>query len=344
MTSFFIMPCETLDFRVRVGQFVYVFVAFMTKRARRARDMRVNVLRIRTRMEGIMVGLVLTVFLTSDLLLRAGNVETNPGPDAKDSGRTVQTRLLASGGRSGSAERRNSANASPNEPTLADLMTKMVSMDSNVASMHRSMGAKLDQVSNDVQQMKSEFGHLQTEVQAWKEKVDMLERENSELRKSNEALLQRVSKVEKGMDDLEGRSRRQNLLFHGLDREERETQEDLELRLRDIFTDTMDMVDHIEFDRVHRLGSKANSPVIARCTYYKDKVKIMKAKEKLKGSNIFIGEDFSRGVRETRKKLYKFFKAKKDDGQNVKMVYDHLVIEGEKYFLSEDGKDLVRDR
>jgi hypothetical protein len=133
-------------------------------------------------------------------------------------------------------------------------------------------------------------------------------------------------------------------LFHGLQREEGETQEDLELRLREVITDNCEIAEDIEFDRVHRLGSKVNAPVIARCTFYKDKVKLLKAKQKLKGSDIFIGEDFSRGVRETRKKLSVFLKAKKDEGQNAKMVHDHLVVEGEKFFLSPDGQSLVKGR
>jgi hypothetical protein len=150
--------------------------------------------------------------------------------------------------------------------------------------------------------------------------------------------------VENNVDDLEGRSRRQNLLFHGLKREEGETQESLELRLRDVFTDKMDIMDHIEFDRVHRLGNKVSAPVIARLTYYKDKIKLLRAKKKLMGSDIFIGEDFSRGVREIRKRLSQFLKAKKEAGQNVKMVFDHLVVEGEKFFLADDGESLVKGR
>jgi regulator of replication initiation timing len=340
------MPSASLDFRVRCGLFVHVFVAFMAKRADLAKEMSVRVLRVRTRMEKVLVSLILVVFLTSDLLLLAGNVETNPGPtDTKDSGsRTVQTRLTAAGGRPNSTERRNSASAAPNQPTLADLMSKLLSMETSMDSMNRSVNSKLDQVSDDVQKMKAEFGFMQAEVQTWKDKVDALEEENEELKATNKELLERVVKIENNVDDLEGRSRRQNLLFHGLRREEGETQEILELRLREIFTDQMDIADHIEFDRVHRLGSKVNAPVIARLTFYKDKVKLLKAKKKLIGSDIFIGEDFSRGVREIRKRLSQFLKVKKEAGQNVKMVYDHLVVEGEKFFLADDGESLVSGR
>jgi FtsZ-binding cell division protein ZapB len=288
-----------------------------------------------------MVGLVLVVFLTGDLLLRAGNIETNPGPDSKDSGRTVQTRLTAAGGRSGSGDRRNSSNAAGSEPTLIDVMSKLIAMDTSMNAMNSTMNLKLDQVRNDVQEMKSEFSNLQQEVQAYKDKVESLEKENEDLRESNRALLDRVLRVEKQADDLEGRSRRSNVLFYGLDRPENETQEELEGRVRDLITDQLDLVEDIEFDRVHRVSGKRNAPVIAKCTFYKDKVKLLKAKQKLKGTDIFIGEDFSRGVRECRKKLTRFAKEMRDNGQTVKMVFDHLVVEGKKFFLSGDGESLV---
>jgi outer membrane murein-binding lipoprotein Lpp len=316
-------------------------MAFMAKRERFVRSMRCNVLHIRTKLQGVIVGLALVVFLTSDLLLRAGNIETNPGPDTKDSGRTVQTRLTAAGGRTGSTERRNSNAAASDSPTLSDVMSKLMSMDSSMHAMNLSMNSKMDQVTEEIKQMRTEVTNLQKEVDSSKERIDALEMERDELRLANEELLERVTKMEKQTDDLESRSRRSNVLFYGLDRWEGETQETLEQRLNEMFTDKLDFVDTVDFDRVHRVSGKPNSPVIAKCTFYKDKIKLMRAKQKLKGSDIFIGEDFSRGVRDTRKKLSRFAKEMKERGEAVKMVYDHLVVNGKKLFLSEDGSELV---
>jgi hypothetical protein len=67
----------------------------------------------------------------------------------------------------------------------------------------------------------------------------------------------------------------------------------------------------------------------------------MKAKRKLIGSDVFIGEDFSRGVRDIRKRLSVFLKDIKKEDKTAKMVYDHLIVGGKKYFLSDDGEGLV---
>ena len=52
------------------------------------------------------------------------------------------------------------------------------------------------------------------------------------------------------------------------------------------------------------------------------------------GKNIFIGEDFSKRVRDTRRKLIPFLKeAKKDKNKRATMVFDHLVIDGKRLFF-----------
>ena len=170
-----VMPAGPVDFRGSCGPFVFVYISFMAKRARRAMDMRMRLLRPRSRLEGVLVGLVLVTFLTSDLLLRAGNVETNPGPsDGKEGSRTVQTRLTAAGGRTGSSsgDRRTSASGkAATEPTLGDLMCKLTSMDS---SMHNNF----DQVREELREMRTEVGQLQREVQECQDRVNDMEREN----------------------------------------------------------------------------------------------------------------------------------------------------------------------
>jgi len=100
-------------------------------------------------------------------------------------------------------------------------------------------------------------------------------------------------------------------------------------------------MDDVQFDRVHRVGSKATSPIIARCVFFKDKVSILRAKQSLKGTDIFIGEDFSMGVRETRRQLASFIKDKRSAGHRVAMVHDHLLIDGKRWYLSENGNSLT---
>ena len=127
-------------------------------------------------------------------------------------------------------------------------------------------------------------------------------------------------------------------MFYGLPREVNETSADCEASLRDLLTDKLEIGSNVQFDRVHRVNSRPDSPLIACFTFYKDKLEILKAKTRLKGSRIFIGEDFSLGVRQTRKKLAAIMKEKRNAGHKVSMIYDHLIIDGEKFFLASTGE------
>lgn len=282
------------------------------------------------RSSGVLFGTVLSfVFWSSfwgSLLLQCGDVEMNPGPGPP---KQIQTRLSSSGvgGKAGTPPL--------SDPSLADLMEKLNGMDSR-------MNEKLDGVQSDMAAIKQQFGRLQGEVDGLKKEVESLRQENQELKDHNNTLWSKVEGLEKKSDDLEGRSKRHNLIFYGLDREQNETNASCESRLQELFLDKLDFHDELPMDRVHRLGNKSDSPLIARCTFYKDKVRILKAKNKLKGTNIFVTEDFPVSVREIRKKLNKIAKAKREEGKKVTMVYDHLLMDGEKFSLDEDGVSLVK--
>ena len=164
-----------------------------------------------------------------------------------------------------------------------------------------------------------------------------LKRENEALKTENENLVSKVDSLERKIDDLEGRSKRNNIIIHGYPRHAKETWQECEDWLRDTITDKLEFSDNVEFDRVHRLNSKPDSPLIACCTFYKDKARILRARNKLKGTQIFIGEDFSFRVRDTRKKLIPHLKCAREQGKRATMVYDHLLIDGAKFGLGEGG-------
>ncbi|KAK7101559.1 hypothetical protein V1264_019923 [Littorina saxatilis] len=138
--------------------------------------------------------------------------------------------------------------------------------------------------------------------------------------------------MERKADDLENRSNRNNFILYGLERNEGETSEDCEGILQDLITDKLEMAGDIVFDRVHRLNGKADSPLIARCASYKvDKLQILRAKRKLHGSQISIGDDFSRRVREIRRNLVPRLKQARDEQKKATLTFDHLYIEGKKF-------------
>ena len=138
------MPCASLDFRAISGRFVFTYIGFVHRRAKFRLTTRVRVLTASSRLKGVMVELILTVFFTGDLLLRCGDVERNPGPKSDN---MRQTRLN-SGNRSDStptAPPRNDAIGTETEPTLKNVMSLLMSMNS-----------KFDDLKMDMNDMKLE--------------------------------------------------------------------------------------------------------------------------------------------------------------------------------------------
>ena len=100
---------------------------------------------------------------------------------------------------------------------------------------------------------------------------------------------------------------------------------------------------------MHRLRNDSKSPIIARFTNFKDKQHVLRQKRKLsetsEGSTIFIGEDFSKGIRDVRRRLVPFLKtAKAAPNNTARMVYDHLVINGKRFYYDPVSNDIKERR
>lgn len=319
------MPSGNQDFRPVCGRFAIIFDIFMLKRAKQKAAMTVKTCNPRTRTNGVILGLVLTYLFWGGILLQCGDVELNPGPPKQDTMR--QTRLNTG------AERSESAQNKPAEPTLVDVMGVL-----------QTLNNKFDEMKCDVQDLRNSNVALQEEIHGLRGEVTDLRQENDDLHACNSMLEERVREMETKMDDLENRSKRNNLIFHGLSRSENETNEDCEAMLKEFITDKLELGDDIVFDRVHRLSNKPDSPVITRCAFFKDKVTILKAKRKLQGSQISIGEDFSQRVREMRRNLVPFLKKARSEQKRASLAFDHLYIDGKKYTYDSERKALAEVR
>ena len=104
----------------------------------------------------------------------------------------------------------------------------------------------------------------------------------------------------------------------GLKEYDGENEIELEKRVKDLVKKKLHIDDDIEMDRIHRTGAKReNHPrtVIFRVLRYKDKMKILKEGRKLKGTNIWINEDYSRKTVEMRKVLLQQIKTRAANGE-----------------------------
>ena len=90
----------------------------------------------------------------------------------------------------------------------------------------------------------------------------------------------------------------------------------------------------IEIKRANRRSSRQNNTnngnnsrtIICNLLRYKDKVKFQQKVNKLRGTNIFINEDFSRETIALRKQLWKEVKSPRDKGRVACLSYRTVVV------------------
>ena len=88
----------------------------------------------------------------------------------------------------------------------------------------------------------------------------------------------------------------------------------------------------IQMNRVHRLNYgpdfRGHKPIQVCLLNYRDKEEILRKARLLKGSNIYISEDFSRKVREHRNELIKFMKEVKsrDPTRQEQINYSSYIL------------------
>ena len=98
-----------------------------------------------------------------------------------------------------------------------------------------------------------------------------------------------------------------------------------------IFEENLEL-EGIVVERAHRAAAslkqkRDNMPrtIVLKLLNYKDKTNIMKTANKLKGSGIYINEDFSKETTEKRKRLWNDIKRLRDEGKFAILQYDRIV-------------------
>ncbi len=137
---------------------------------------------------------------------------------------------------------------------------------------------------------------------------------------------------------LESHIRRDNLLIEGVDES---TPEDVYRNVLSIFTDRLKIenAENIRIVRVHCLGRKTGytskpRPIIIKFHWYGDRMNILKARNTLKGSRIYINEDFSKEIQERRKILRPIMMKAKTTQKEAFLNVDTLIIDGKQYSVN----------
>lgn len=193
------------------------------------------------------------------------------------------------------------------------------------------------EVTYDIKAIKEGQKSIETKMTAIQQRLDKLEEKSeafllfeeqlSQTEQSLTDLTNHTDYLTSRVDELEDRSRRNNLIFHGI-ADSKETWDQTEARLTSFLSSVMDTFQSDAIERAHRLGSfspKKSRPVIAKFTNFKQKQKVLSLRSQLKLKDIVVNEDFSITPRTARRKLIEFAKSQ-PGSPSFQLSYKRLFI------------------
>ena len=215
-----------------------------------------------------------------------------------------------------------------------DLILSKLSQLESIGSKMNILQDSVDQINQTVANLQSEYHLLKEDVRNAAEETNTLQTSvkflNDEVEASKIRLRDDEEKTKKEMDDLrlqllnyEVYSRRENLRFYGVP--EIEEEENTEAVLKAFLEEEINVenTQHIEFQRVHRVGKRDRNTrkpraIIARCLRFKDRERLFSCRRNIDSqSNFGIGPDLPKQVIDMRKRLIPMMVQARKDGKRA---------------------------
>ncbi|XP_065674070.1 uncharacterized protein LOC136091014 [Hydra vulgaris] len=186
-----------------------------------------------------------------------------------------------------------------------------------------SMNQKFDNFQTSFQDVRRELddiksglnfvgGVCEDKVKALGEKINKICEDLTNFRKMQGKITSDNIELKLKSVDNEDRNRRNNLRIDGK-----------------LFNVQLGIEKDIKIERAHRVGlakvERART-IVLKLRDYGDKKVILEKAIKLKGSNIFINEDYSFTTRKIQKELFEQAKLHQQNGHYAKVVYNKLIV------------------
>lgn len=202
----------------------------------------------------------------------------------------------------------------------------------------------MDRVKKEMVEMQDslEFCHasikdLQATVANKDKTIVILEKQVSDLQCGLRALTKAKDDAIVRVDHLDDKSRKNNLIIEGLEEMGKENAEQTHETVKKVFVDRLAIRNPIAIDKVHRMGSaltknEANAtrpnrprPIIVKFSSNAERQSVLQNAKKLKGTNVYIKEDFCEGTLKKRRELLPELKAAREQGFYAFLSHDRLV-------------------
>ncbi|CAN8029883.1 unnamed protein product, partial [Ixodes persulcatus] len=218
-------------------------------------------------------------------------------------------------------------------PTVDEQLAQIIESQKENSKELKSIQGKLD---SHISETDKRLTSIEEKLESFSRTVERVDDCEHAVNNLNHQVATLMSKI----DDLENRSRRNNLIVYGVNERETETPNSLrEFVLTGIFEEKLG-VKVSSLERIHRLGKKTPNktrPVILRLFDFNEKMELLRNAKKFKETKISVSEDFSLKVQNIRKQLWATVKDKRKPEDKVYLKYDKLIINQDVYVWDDEN-------
>jgi len=205
---------------------------------------------------------------------------------------------------------------SANTKIINDQMEKMEKRMCSLAENHERLNRFYDEVKKEHEEFKDSLDFINAKTE---ETVVNLRSELNNIHEENDYLRDSL-RIQ------EDRSRRNNVRFDGITEETGETWAQAEQKVLKVLREKMD-IEGAEIERAHRVGKVKNGKprtIVAKFLRYKDKEMVLANWKGLKGTRIYVKEDFSADTLQLRSKLWTEVLNLRRQGKYAILKYDKI--------------------
>lgn len=200
---------------------------------------------------------------------------------------------------------------------------------------HRTPNKLKKDSETEMDELKDMMKEMMTDLKSIRDEQSEYRNEMKQLREENKALKNAVKTLETRLDIIEKRERKCNIVIKGLNTSNESTKSDVHKFLKDrVGVDS-------NIRSATKLGKGEQPMILVRLENAEEKQEIMKKKNKLWNSKIFIDNDLTYGEREVQAKLRNIAKEKRTAGTKITVKYQKLIIDGKVWVWDRATEQLV---
>lgn len=200
-----------------------------------------------------------------------------------------------------------------------------------------------------MEEVKTLFQQIQSQLTEMNYKIDKCLQDNTEIKKENQKLKQKIEDQDGRIEKLEREVRKRNLIIYEIQDEKEETGNMLEIKIVEVAKILdVDLETKTDIDYTRRIGiykEKQNRPILVVFTTQNKKMEWLRRSYKLKGTSYGLANDLTKIEREERRTLIQHMKKARESGFRAHIKWNKLIVNGEEYTVKDlENEDVEQEK